>query len=61
MMKKEPVKCKACKSEPKISGGQDFMVYCDTGMGDCWYGPIRDTEEEAVNAWNSVMKEGENK
>ena len=46
-------KC-VCENEAHlVLGHRVNYVICKT---ECWFGPNRDTEEEAILTWNSLMK-----
>jgi hypothetical protein len=53
------VKCRCGKKgrivEPCMVGS---YVTCQNEK--CWWGPLRDTKREAIEAWNEVMEQKEN-
>ncbi len=51
--------CKTCKNEARlVRQGQQYWVECAPLLGGgkkrCWIGPSRDSEEQAVVAWNNL-------
>jgi len=52
-------KC-VCGSEATVRGigkaPQRWVACLGTNKGGCWTGPVAPTEEEAIVAWNALMK-----
>ena len=48
-------KC-ACGKVTALGGGPTMGWQRQCGSGVCWMGPICPTPEEAISAWNSVMR-----
>ena len=48
-------KCKKCGKDPeKKKTGHGIYVSCHSSL--CWFGPTCQTEEEAENAWDELMR-----
>lgn len=63
---KLPVRCRACCKQPSV---QEAVSYWNVAFRarvrckdwECWDGPWRRTPQEAIAAWNAVMRKEEEK